>query len=133
MTIERIGLAFDEFADLKLRPHAGADWVFHEAAEMERREMFPMALIVASNHLRSRGYDCRLALLEALAKNGVVTPAAPDAWSQADVDVAARGALAGRWSGGGPGHAHPGRIMSPGASRPAAEHGLWFESSASST
>lgn len=87
--MERIGLTFDEFVDLKLKPAAGADRAFHEAADIERREMFPMTLTVASNHLRSRGYDCRPAMLEALVKNGVVTPAAPDAWTQADVDAAA--------------------------------------------
>jgi hypothetical protein len=89
MIMERIGLTFDEFVDLKLTPGVGADRAFHEAAEMERRDMFPMALTVASNHLRSRGYDCRPAMLELLVKDGVVTPTAPDAWSQADVDAAA--------------------------------------------
>lgn len=85
----RIGLTFDEYVDLKIKPHAGADRAFHEAAKMERREMFPMALTVASSHLRSRGYDCRPEMLELLVKNGVVTPAMPDAWAQADVDAAA--------------------------------------------
>ncbi|MBI5864869.1 MAG: hypothetical protein HZB38_10240 [Planctomycetes bacterium] len=87
--MERIGLTFDEFVDLKLKPAAGADRAFHEAAEMERRGMFPMTLVTASNHLRSRGYDCRPAMLEMLIKNGVVTPASPDAWAQADIDAAA--------------------------------------------
>lgn len=85
----QVGLTFDEYVELKLKSAAGADRVFHVAAETERRDMFPMALIAASNHLRSRGYDCRPAMLEALVKNGVVTPAAQDAWSQADVDRAA--------------------------------------------
>lgn len=85
----RIGLTLDEYLDLKLRPHAGADRAFHEAAEMERQEMFPMALTAASNHLRSRGYDCRPAMLELLIQNGVVTPVQVDTWALADVDRAA--------------------------------------------
>ncbi len=87
--MERIGLTFDEFVELKLKPAAGADQAFHEAADLERREMFPMPLVAAANHLRSRGYDCRPAMLELLVKDGVVKPAGPDAWSQADVDAAA--------------------------------------------
>ena len=31
----RIGLTFDEYVDLKLKPHAGADQAFHEAARMQ--------------------------------------------------------------------------------------------------
>jgi hypothetical protein len=87
--MERIGLTFDEYVELKLRPHEAADRAFHEAAEMEREQMFPMTLPAASSHLRSRGYDCRPAMLELLVKDGVVTPAGPDAWMQADVDAAA--------------------------------------------
>lgn len=87
--MDRIGLTFDEFVELKLKPAAGADRAFHEAAEMERREMFPMPLVAAANHLRSRGYDSRREMLELLVKNGVVKPAAPDGWTQADVDAAA--------------------------------------------
>ena len=56
---------------------------------MEREQMFPMNLVAASNHLRSRGYDCRPEMLELLVSNGVVTPTGQDAWSQADVDTAA--------------------------------------------
>ncbi len=41
--------------------------------------MFPMTTTAASHHLRSRGYDCRPALLEALVEQGVVTPSRPDA------------------------------------------------------
>ncbi len=37
----RVGLTFDDYVELKLKPGAGADRVFHEAAELERREMFP--------------------------------------------------------------------------------------------
>jgi len=87
--MDRIGLTFDEYVDLKIRPPAGADPVFHQAAEMERNEMFPMTLLGASTHLRSRGYDCRPEMLEVLIRNKVVTPVSADAWSQADVDVAA--------------------------------------------
>ena len=56
---------------------------------MERERMFPMHLIAASGHLRSRGYDCRPAMLELLVKDGIVKPVGPEAWSQADVDVSA--------------------------------------------
>jgi hypothetical protein len=75
----RIGLTFDEYVDLKIKPAAGADRAFHEAAEMEREQMFPMPLVAAANHLRSRGYDCRPEMLELLIQNGVVKPATPDA------------------------------------------------------
>jgi hypothetical protein len=87
--MDRIGLTFEEDVDLRLRPPAGADRAFQEAAEMEREQMFPMALATASAHLRSRGYDCRPAILETLIENGVVTPTKPDVWTQADVDAAA--------------------------------------------
>lgn len=85
----RIGLTVDEFVDLKIKPRASADRAFHEAAEIEREQMFPMTLAAAATHLRSRGYDCRPAMLELLVKDGVVMPAEPDAWAQADVDAAA--------------------------------------------
>lgn len=87
--MDRIGLTFEEYVDLRLKPPAGADRAFQEAAEMQRDQMFPMALAAASTHLRSRGYDCRPAMLEMLVENGVVAPAKPDAWAQADVDAAA--------------------------------------------
>jgi len=85
----RIGLTVDEYVDLKVKPRASADRAFHEAAEIEREQMFPMTLAAAASHLRSRGYDCRPAMLELLVKDGVVTPAEADAWAQADVDAAA--------------------------------------------
>jgi len=85
----RTGLTFEEYVDLKLKPHAGADRAFHEAAEMEVAQMFPMTLTGASSHLRSRGYDCRPEMLEVLIRNEAVKPASEDAWSQADVDAAA--------------------------------------------
>lgn len=55
----RIGLTFDEYADLRLRPPAEADPAFEAAAEMEREQLFPMTPEAASSHLRTRGYDCR--------------------------------------------------------------------------
>jgi hypothetical protein len=85
----RIGLTFNEYVDVKLRPPAGADPAFHQAAEMERDEMFPLATPAASTHLRSRGYDCRPAMLDLLVQNGVVKLAQPDAWTREDVDAAA--------------------------------------------
>lgn len=84
-----IGLTFEEYASLRLTPPAGADRAFQRAAEMEREQTFPMNTLSASSHLRSRGYDCKPAMLELLVKNGVVTLAEPDVWTQADVDAAA--------------------------------------------
>lgn len=55
--MDRIGLTFEEYAELKVKPRMGADRAFHRAAEMELAEMFPMTLAAASSHLRSRGYD----------------------------------------------------------------------------
>jgi len=51
--------------------------------------MFPMMTPAASTHLRSRGYDCRPAMLKLLVQNGVVKPAPPDAWTREDMDSAA--------------------------------------------
>lgn len=85
----RIGLTFDEYFDIRLKPRAGADRAFHAAADIERDEMFPMTTVAASNHLRSRGYDCRPPMLDVLVKKGVVSPSQPEAWTQADVDAAA--------------------------------------------
>jgi hypothetical protein len=82
------GLTFDEYVDLKVKPRAGADRTFHEAADMEQERLFPMTLAGASSHLRSRGYDSRPEMLDLLISNGVVKPASQEAWSRADVDVA---------------------------------------------
>ena len=84
-----IGLTFEEYVDLRLRPLAGADPVFSDAAEREREPMFPMNATGASGHLRSRGYDCRPQMLDLLVRDGVIKLAKPDAWTQADVDAAA--------------------------------------------
>lgn len=84
-----IGLTFEEFVDLRLKPPAGADRAFFEAAEMEREQMFPMNMAGAASHLRTRGYDCKPAILELLIENGVVTSSGPDAWTLADVEAAA--------------------------------------------
>jgi len=83
------GLTFDEYVNLKVKPHAGADRTFHEAADMEQERLFPMTLAGASSHLRSRGYDSRPEMLDLLIRNKVVTPASPDDWSRGDVDTAA--------------------------------------------
>lgn len=51
-------------------PLAGADPVFVQAVEEEREQMFPMKLVVAANHLRSRGYDWHIpSLCAALPRN----------------------------------------------------------------
>lgn len=85
----RIGLTLDEHFDLRVKPRAGADPAFHDAAQYERDRMFPMATVTASHHLRSRGYDCRPAILDALVRQGVVQPSRPDAWSKAAMPAAA--------------------------------------------
>ncbi len=85
----RIGLTFDEYVDVKLRPPAGADRAIQRGFEGALAEKFPMATVTASHHLRSRGYDCRPAMLDVLVKNGVVKLAQPDAWTREDVDAAA--------------------------------------------
>jgi hypothetical protein len=87
--VTRIGLTLDEHFDLRVKPRAGADPAFHEAAQDERDQMFPMATATASHHLRSRGYDCRPAILDALIRQGVVTPSQPDTWTETDVEAAA--------------------------------------------
>lgn len=87
--MDRIGLSFEEYAELKVRPRVGADAAFQHAAQMTLAEMFPMTLMAASGHLRSRGYDCRPAMLEVLVRDGVVKPAEPNAWARTDVDAAA--------------------------------------------
>lgn len=87
--MDHIGLSFEEYAELKIRPRAGAGAPFERAAEMHLERMFPMTLVAASHHLRSRGYDCRPEMLEVLLRNQVVRPSSPDVWSQADVDAAA--------------------------------------------
>ena len=43
-TMDRIGLSFEEYAELKVRPRVGADAAFGHAAEMTLAEMFPMTL-----------------------------------------------------------------------------------------
>lgn len=85
----QIGLTFDEYVALRLKAPALAEPAFQEAARRHREQMFPMTLMAASSHLRSRGYDCRPPMLELLVENGVATPAEADAWTQADVDAAA--------------------------------------------
>lgn len=85
----RTGLTFEEYVELRLNPPAGADQAFHEAAETQRGQMFPMNTAGASTHLRSRGYDCRPQMLDMLVENGVVNLAKPDVWTQANVDAAA--------------------------------------------
>ena len=84
-----IGLSFDEYVDVKLRPPAGADRAFPQAAGDARDELFPMNTASASSHLRSCGYDCKPVMLDVLVKNGVVTLAQPGVWTRADVDTAA--------------------------------------------
>jgi hypothetical protein len=46
----RIGLTFDEYVDLTVKPHKGASDVFLQAAEDSVVEMFPMTLAGAARH-----------------------------------------------------------------------------------
>jgi len=85
----KIGLTFDEYVDVKLRPSARSDRAFREGAETERDEMFPMTTAAASTHLRSRGYDCRASMLKLLVENGTIKLAQPDTCTREDVDEAA--------------------------------------------
>lgn len=59
----RIGLTFDKYLNLKARSRSGGDRVFHEAAEEASGQLFPMHTAAAATHFRSRGYDCRPAML----------------------------------------------------------------------
>lgn len=77
-----IGLTYDEYVDVKLRPPSGADRAIQRGFEAALVEKFPMATVSASHHLRARGYDCRPAMLEVLVKNGIVKLAQPDSWTQ---------------------------------------------------
>jgi len=85
----RIGLTFDEYVELWLKPPAGANRLFHQAAEEEAERMFPMTTVQATSHLRSRGDACCALMLDLLVENQVVKLAQPDVWTQADVDAAA--------------------------------------------
>jgi hypothetical protein len=85
----RIGLTFDEYVDLKVRPHSVADHVSHEAAEEESGQLFPMRTAAAATHLRSRGYDVRPSMLDLLVEDGVVKLAKKDVWSEQDIERAA--------------------------------------------
>lgn len=85
----QVGLTFDEYVDVKLQPRPGADRAIQRGFEAEVAATFPMATVTASHHLRSRGYDCRPAMLDLLVKNGGVNLAQPDTWTREDVDAAA--------------------------------------------
>ncbi len=84
----RIGLTFDEYVELRLKPPAGEDRAFHQAAQEESQRMFPMTTVQAASHLRSRGYDVRPPMLDLLVEDGVIKLAQPDVWTQADVVAA---------------------------------------------
>lgn len=45
--MDRIGLTFDEYVDLKVKPRAGADAAFQRVATMELESMFPITSAVA--------------------------------------------------------------------------------------
>lgn len=84
-----IGLTFDEYIELWLKPPAEASLDFHAAAELERERMFPMPKAIASKQLRSRGYDCHPIMLDAMVEQGVVKTSDADAWSREDLEAAA--------------------------------------------
>lgn len=84
----RIGLTLTEYFSLVLTP-AGPEEAFRQAAEMERKSLFPMTTAAAAAHLRSRGYDALRQSLELLVENGVVRLTQPDVWLESDVEAAA--------------------------------------------
>jgi hypothetical protein len=53
--VTRIGLTLGEHFDLRVKPQAGADAAFHEAAYDEWDRKFSKATVTASHHLRSLG------------------------------------------------------------------------------
>ena len=87
--MESVGLTFDEYLELKLRRRAGTILAGFELPEDSPNDMFPMAVTVASSHLRTRGYDSHPAILDGLILNRIVNPSDRDVWTQADVDAAA--------------------------------------------
>lgn len=67
-----IGMTWDEFNELRAND-----------------EPFPMSRKRASEHLRTRGYDCRPESLDLLAQNGVVTPLNRESWNPNDINLVA--------------------------------------------
>lgn len=84
-----IGMTFDEFFELKLKPNADADPAFHEAAEQEQDALFPMPTTAVAHHLRRRGYDVRPQMLELLLECGTLRTKVLDSWTREEVDDAA--------------------------------------------
>jgi hypothetical protein len=67
-----IGMTWDEFNELRAND-----------------ELFPMTRKRASEHLRTRGYDCRPESLDLLTQNGVVTPLSRESWNPNDINLVA--------------------------------------------
>ncbi|MGB0600453.1 MAG: hypothetical protein ACPGLY_27570 [Rubripirellula sp.] len=83
-----IGLTFDEFVNVKLRP-TNEDVPKHRSADVRAAQLFPMTTTEAANHLRSRGYDSPVDSLEELVKDGVLSLDADGNWTREAVDEAA--------------------------------------------
>ena len=83
-----IGLTFDEFVNVKLRP-TNEDVPKHRSADARATKMFPMTTVEAANHLRSRGYDSPVDSLEELVEDEVVSLDADGKWTREAVDEAA--------------------------------------------
>jgi hypothetical protein len=52
LRMDRIGLTFDEYVDVALRPPAGADRAIQRGFEGELAEKFPMAVVATSINRR---------------------------------------------------------------------------------
>lgn len=83
-----IGLIFDEFVNVKLRP-TNEDVPKHRSSDVRAAKLFPMTTIEATNHLRSRGYDSPVDSLEELVVDEVVSLDADGKWTREAFDEAA--------------------------------------------
>ncbi len=52
-----IGLTFEEYVEHKRTPAKNADSVTRRSAERSLEEIFPMTLVQAAGHVRTRGFE----------------------------------------------------------------------------
>ena len=76
-----IGLAFDEFVNVKLRP-TNEDVPKHRSADVRAAQLVPMTTTEAANRFRSRGCGSPINSLEELAEDGVVSLDADGKWTR---------------------------------------------------
>ena len=79
------GLTFEGYIELTAMPMAGADPVFVQAVKEERDGMFPMKLVVAANHLRSRYYG-QMFVMRRVPPRGVTGTTAASTSGQSSID-----------------------------------------------